>query len=55
MRPYNVYFLPDLRNNWHWHIFDALGNKILSSDQGHFRLIDAQREAEAVMRYRMAS
>lgn len=55
MRPYNVYFLPDLRNNWHWHIFDARGIKIQSSDHGHFRLIDAQKEAEAVMHYSMAS
>ena len=55
MRPYKAYFLPDMWNNWHWFIYDARDTLIASSDRGHFHLIDAQEEAEAVMRYRKAS
>jgi hypothetical protein len=55
MRPYKVYFLPDMWNDWHWSIYDARDNLVATSDRGHFHLIDAQREAEAVMLYRMAS
>lgn len=54
MRPFKVFFLPDMWNNWHWHIYDAHDLLVESSSRGHFHLIDAQREAEAVMQYRIA-
>lgn len=55
MRPYKVFYLPDMWNDWHWFIYDAYDDLVAQSDRGHFHLIDAQREAEAVMHYRMAS
>ena len=55
MRPYKVFFLPDLWNDWHWFIYDTRDNLMAESNLGHFHLIDAQNEAEAVMHQRMAS
>lgn len=55
MRPYKVFYLPDMWNDWHWFIYDARDILVAQSRQGHFHLIDAQREAEVVMLYRMAS
>lgn len=55
MRPYNVYFLPDLQNDWHWFIYDARGNLVAQSDRPAFHMIDAQRDAEAFMAYAIAS
>jgi hypothetical protein len=49
MRPYHVYFLPDMWNNWHWMIYDGANCLVEQSKKGHFHLIDAQKEAEAVM------
>ena len=54
-RPFNVYFLPDLENMWHWLIYDLDGEPVLQSSQGHFHLIDAQKEAEAILSYAIAS
>lgn len=55
MRPYHVFYLPDLWNNWHWYIYDARDTLIAQSDRGHFHMLDAQREAERIMLYSMAS
>ncbi len=50
MRPFKAYFIPDLWNDWHWFVYDALKHRIAESARGHFHLIDAQGEAEAVIR-----
>jgi len=55
MRHCNVYFLPDMWNDWHWFIYDQWGSLVASSERGHFHLIDAQKEADSVMHYRIAS
>jgi hypothetical protein len=55
MRPYRVFFLPDMWNDWHWFIYDLCNRLVASSDAGHFHLLDAQTEAEAVMRNRKAA
>ena len=55
MRPFNVYFLPDLWNNWHWSVYDANSRLVAESDRSHFHLIDAQKEAEAAMLFCMVS
>ena len=49
MRPYKIFYLPDMKNDWHWFVYDTLDNLIASSSRGYFHLVDAQREAEAVM------
>jgi hypothetical protein len=46
MRPLKVYFLPDMWNNWNWFIYDYRDIPVALSNQSHFHLIDAQREAE---------
>lgn len=55
MRPYQVLYLPDMWNDWHWFIYDACDRLVERSSRGHFHLIDAQTEAEAVLFYRKAS
>lgn len=55
MRRYQVYFLPDMWNDWHWFIYDQFHELVAQSDCGHFHLIDAQKEAEAVMHLRIAA
>jgi len=55
MRPYRVFYLPDMWNDWHWFIYDLSNRLVASSLAGHFHLIDAQTEAEAVMRNRKAA
>ena len=55
MRPYNVYYLPDMWNDWHWFIYDARGNLVAKSNRAAFHLIDAQKDAEAFMSYSIAS
>ena len=40
MRPYNVYYLPDMWNDWHWLIYDARGNLVAKSDRAAFHLIE---------------
>lgn len=55
MRPYSILYLPDMWNDWHWFIHDACDILVAQSEQGHFHLIDAQKEAEAVLHYRKAS
>ncbi len=55
MRPYNVFYLPDLRNDWHWFIYDSRGILVAKSNQPSFHLIDAQKDAEAFMSYSIAS
>ena len=54
MRPYSVFYLPDMWNDWHWFIYDAFERLVLRSSQGHFHLVDAQKEAEAVLFNRRA-
>lgn len=54
MRPYNAFYMPDMWNDWHWYICDANNKIVAKSDQPFFHLIDAQREAEKVMRYSLA-
>ncbi len=55
MRHLYVFYLPDMWNDWHWFIYDAGHRLVDRSKNGHFHLIDAQREAEAVLLYRKAS
>jgi hypothetical protein len=55
MRPYNVYYLPDLWNDWHWFIYDARDEFVAQSDHAFFHMIDAQKDAEAFMSLSMAS
>lgn len=49
MRPFKAIFLPDLRNDWHWHIYDANDHIVASSSRGHFHLLAASEEAEAMI------
>ena len=55
MRPYHAFFMPDMWNDWHWFIVDARNKIVTQSDRSFFHLIDAQREAERIMLYSMAS
>lgn len=54
MRPYRAFYMPDMWNNWHWYICDANSRIVTQSNQPHFHLVDAQKEAELVMSYSMA-
>lgn len=50
MRHLKAFYLPDMWNNWNWFIYDDRNLPVAESSQSHFHLVDAQREAEAVMR-----
>jgi hypothetical protein len=50
MRPSKAYFIPDMWNDWHWFVYDALKRRVAQSARGHFHLCDARNEAEAVIR-----
>lgn len=52
-RPFSIYYLPDLENRWNWFAVDAEGTVVAESDQSHFHLLDARKEAEAAMIFAM--
>jgi len=49
MRPYSVFYLPDMWNDWHWFIYDRHNRLVATSNRPHFHLITAREEAEAMM------
>lgn len=49
MRPFKAIFLPDMWNDWHWFIYDAREILLATSNKGHFHLLAAREEAEAMI------